>query len=116
VAIYKKVKHIKELYVTWRTFKKYFKRKYLLEQYYEEKAKEFYDLKLGSMMMKDLSSKLLGLLCYVPYIVDENPKIQCFISFLHPIYKEIIEYDNLRTLKEAMRKSNFSYEQNKNKN
>ena len=35
----KKVKGIKERYVTWKTFKKLFKRKYLLEQYYEEKAK-----------------------------------------------------------------------------
>jgi hypothetical protein len=112
----KKVKHIKERYVTWRTFKKYFKRQYLSEQYYEEKAKEFYDLKLGSMTMKYLCSKFLSLLRYVPYIVDENPKIQRFISCLPPIYKERIEYDNPRTLEEAMRKANFSYEQNKNKN
>jgi hypothetical protein len=88
----------------------------LSEQYYEEKAKEFYDLKLGSMTMKDLCSKFLSLLCYVPYIVDENPKIQRFISCLPHVYKERIEYDNPRTLEEAMRKENFSYEQNKNKN
>ena len=31
----KKVKGIKEIYVTWKTFKNVFKRKYLLEQYYE---------------------------------------------------------------------------------
>ena len=36
-----KVKGIKERYVTWKTFKKLFKGKYLSEQYYEEKAKEF---------------------------------------------------------------------------
>ena len=42
----KKVKNIKEHYVTWKTFKKYFKIKYLLEQHYEEKAKEFYELRL----------------------------------------------------------------------
>lgn len=35
----KKVKNIKEKYVTWKVFKKYFKRKYILEQYFEEKAK-----------------------------------------------------------------------------
>ena len=35
----KKVKGIKERYVTWKTFKKLFKIKYLSEQYYEEKAK-----------------------------------------------------------------------------
>ena len=37
----KKMKNIKECYVTWKNFKKYFKRKYLSEQYYEEKDKEF---------------------------------------------------------------------------
>ena len=35
----KKLKHIKERYVTWKNFKKYFKIKYLWEQYYEEKSK-----------------------------------------------------------------------------
>ena len=43
------VKNIKEKYLSWRVFKKYFKRKFLSEQYYEERAKEFYELKLGSM-------------------------------------------------------------------
>ena len=58
----KRVKNIKEKYVTWRTFKKYFTRKKLSEQYYKERAKEFYDLKLGSMSMKELSSKFVSLL------------------------------------------------------
>ena len=40
----KRVKNLKEKYVTWRIFKKYFKRKFLSEQYYEERAKEFYEL------------------------------------------------------------------------
>ena len=31
----KKVKGIKESYLTWKTFKKIFKRNYLSEQYYE---------------------------------------------------------------------------------
>ena len=48
----KKVKGIKERYVTSKTFKKLFTRKYLSEQYYEEKAKEFYELRLGAMTMK----------------------------------------------------------------
>ena len=57
-----RVKNIKEKYVTWRSFKKYFKRKIVYKQYYEERDKEFYDLKLGSMSMKELSSKFLSLL------------------------------------------------------
>ena len=58
----KRVKNLKEKYVTWRIFKKYFKTKFLSEKYYEERAKEFYELRLGSMSMKELSSKFLSLL------------------------------------------------------
>ena len=71
----KKDKGIKERYVTWKTFKKIFKRKYLSEHYYEEKYKEFYELRLGAMIMNELCSKLLRLICYAPYIIDEQPKI-----------------------------------------
>ena len=63
----KTVKNLKEKYLTWRVFKKYFKRKFMSKQYYEDRAKEFYDLKLGSMSMKELSSKFLSFLRYVPY-------------------------------------------------
>ena len=45
------------------------------EQYYEERVKEFYELKLGTMNMKELNNKFLILLRYMPYIVDENPKV-----------------------------------------
>ena len=58
----KRVKNIWEKYATWRTFNKYFKIIFLFEQYYEERDKKFYDLKLGSMSMKELSSKFLSLL------------------------------------------------------
>jgi len=111
----KRVKNIKEKYVTCTTFKKYFKRKYLSKQYYEEKAKEFYDLRLSSMSMKELCSKFLSLLRYVPYIIDEKPKIQRFLSCLPMVFNDRIEYDNPKMLEEAMRKANFSYEQSKNK-
>ena len=71
----KRFKNLKEKYVTWRTFKKYLKRKFLSEEYFEERAKVFYELRLGSMTMKELISKFLSLLRYVPYIIDEKPKI-----------------------------------------
>ena len=48
------------------------------KQYYEERANDFYELKLGTMNMKELNSKFLSLLRYVPYIVDEKPKVQRF--------------------------------------
>ena len=72
----KRVKGIKEKEVNCSTFKRYFKNKLLSKQYYEERDKEFYELKLGSMTMKDLNSKFLILVRYVPYLVDEKPKVQ----------------------------------------
>ena len=51
----------------------------------------------------------------MPYIVDEKPKVQRFLSCLPYHIKDRIEYDNLKTLEEAMRKTNFYYEQNRKK-
>src|SRR5882757_6200225 len=67
------------------------------------------------MTMKDFNSKLLSLLRYVPYLVDEKPKVQRFLSCLPYHIKDRIEYDNPKTLEEAMRKANFCFEQNKKK-
>ena len=65
--------------------------------------------------MKEISSKFLSLLCYVPYIIDEKPNIHSFLSCLPLSFKDIIECDNPKTLEEAMRKANLCYEQSKNK-
>ena len=111
----KRVKGIREKNIIWSMFKKYFKKNFLSEQYYEEQAKKFYELKLGTMNMKELNSKFLSLLKYVPYIVDEKPKVQRFLSCLPYHINDIIEYDNPKTLEEAMRKVNFCYEQNRKK-
>ena len=54
--------------------------------------------------MKELCSKFLSLLRYVSYIIDEKPKILCFLSFLSLMFKDRIEYDHLKTLEEAIRK------------
>ena len=67
------------------------------------------------MNMKELNSKFLSLLCYMPYIVDEKPKVQRFLSYLTFHIKDRIEYDNPKTLEEAMRKENFCYEHNRKK-
>ena len=48
--------------------------------------------------MKELNSKFLSLVSYMPYIVDEEPKVQWFLSFLPFHIKDIIEYDNPKTL------------------
>ena len=90
----KRVKNMKEKYLTWRFFKKYFKRKFMFAQYYEERAKDFYEVKLGSMSMKYLSNKFLSLLRYVPYIRDEKPKNPTVLSCLFTSFKDRIEFDN----------------------
>ena len=67
------------------------------------------------MSMKELSGKFLSLLRYVPYIIDEKPKIQRFLSFPPTSLKDRIEFDNTNTLEEAMRKVDFCYEHSKKK-
>ena len=62
------------------------------------------------MSMNELSNKFLSLLRYVPYIIDENPKIQRFLSCLPTSFKEKIEFDNTKTLEEELRKYYFCYE------
>jgi hypothetical protein len=64
--------------------------------------------------MKDFCSKFLSLLRYVPYIVEEKQKIQRFLSCLPASYKDSIEFDNLKTLEEAMCKAKLCFEQYKN--
>ena len=65
--------------------------------------------------MKDLNSKFLSLLRYVPYLIDEKPKVQWFLSCLPYHIKDRIEDENPKTLEEAMRKANFCFEQNRKK-
>ena len=83
----------------------------MYEQYYKDIANEFYDLKLDPMSMKELSSKFLSLLRYVPYIIDEKQKIQRFRSCLPASFKDRIDFDNPKTLEEAMIKTELCYGQ-----
>ena len=64
-------------------------------------------------MMKELCSKFLSLLCYVPYIIDEKLRIQHFLSCLPLMFKGRIKYQNLKSLEETMRNTNLRYDQNK---
>jgi hypothetical protein len=45
--------------LNWKIFKKYFKQKYLTKRYYDEKSKEFHDLKLGQMTIEDFVTKFV---------------------------------------------------------
>jgi hypothetical protein len=47
------VQHVREKYITWKEFKRYFKRKYLTKRYYDRKMKESFKLKLGSMTIDE---------------------------------------------------------------
>lgn len=62
--------------VTWHEFKKIFRKKELSKKYYDSKAKQSYELKVGSMMDEEYTTKLLELSRYVPYHKNENDQIE----------------------------------------
>ena len=68
-------KKINEKKIRWKQFKKYFKQKYLSDMYYDDKIKEFHELKLGLLTMEEYANKFLELLRYVRYIKDDKVKI-----------------------------------------
>jgi hypothetical protein len=70
------VKEIHEDNLSWKQFEKHFKNKYLLEKYFDGKTKEFYELKLGKLIIEEYVNKFLELLRCVPYIRDEKVKVQ----------------------------------------
>lgn len=84
----KNVGSIQEQDVTWESFLQYFKDKYLTKQFYDEKAKEFHDLRLGQMTMDEYITKFTSLLRYVPYLQEEKAKVQRFLSSLPTHMKE----------------------------
>jgi hypothetical protein len=109
----KLAKGLKEKQLEWSDFKKYFKKQYLSESYYERKTKEFYELRLGQMMMEDLINKFMELLRFVLYIREDKVKIQRFLSYLPQSYRDIIEFDNPKSLSEVFRKARMCYDQYK---
>ena len=99
--------------VKWKQFKKYFKQKYLSDRYYDDKIKEFHELRLGQQTMAEYANKFLELLRYVRYIRDEKVKVQQFLSGLSQSYKDKIEFYEPRTMEEAISKAKYCYEQRK---
>jgi hypothetical protein len=55
--------------------------------------------------MDDLINKFMELLRLVPYIREDKVKIQQFLSCLPQSYKDIIKFDNPKTLSEVFRKA-----------
>jgi hypothetical protein len=107
------VKNIDEKNVTWETFKEYFGKKYLTKHYFDRKMKEFFELKLGSMTIDEYERRFLELLKYVPFIKDEQVKIQRYLSGLPSFISDKLQYDDPKTLEEAIRRAKCLYDQHK---
>lgn len=61
----KQVRDIRMKELSWHEYNIIFRKKYLSERYYDSKAKEFYELKMGSIMKENNMTKFLELLRYV---------------------------------------------------
>ena len=76
---------------------------------------EFFEINLGSMTMEAYEKTFLELLSYADFIKDEKVKIERFLSGLPESYRDKIQYDRPKKLKDAIWKEKQLYEQNKNK-
>jgi len=65
---------------------------------------------MGSMTIDEYTSRFLELLIYVPYIKEEKAKVRRFISGLLVAYIYWIDFDEPRSLEEAIRKLKHCYE------
>ena len=109
------VKNINERKIVWKQFQKYFKQKYLSDGYYDDKIKDFHEMRLGQQTMEEYANKFLEMLRYVRYIKEEKVKVQIFLSGLPQSYKDRIEFYEPRTLDEAIRKVKYCYEKSRGK-
>eukprot|EP00253_Pinus_taeda_P017906 PITA_17906 len=109
------VKGVTEQNITWDNFQRFFKERYLTERFYDEKAREFHDLRLGQQTMDEFITRFTSLLHYVPYIREEKEKVQRFVSSLPPYMRERIEFDNPKSMDEVIRKARICYQQSKQK-
>ena len=75
----KQVRDIKTDDLSWHDFKN----KYLLERYYDSKAKESYEIKMGSTTHKEYRTKFLDILRYVPYHTYDKAKVQRLSVVFH---------------------------------
>jgi hypothetical protein len=108
---YVQVQHIDENKVTWREFKQYFEKKYLTKRYYDKKMKEFFELKFESTTIDEYERIFLELLKYVPFIKDEQVKIQRYLSGLPLFISDKIQYGDPKTLEETIRRAKCLYDQ-----
>ena len=72
--------------------------------------KEFFELKLVSKTIDEYKRRFLELLKYVPFIKDETVKIQRYLSGVPPSIWYKIQYDDLKTMEERIRRAKCLYE------
>lgn len=87
----------------------------LIEWFYDEKAKELHELRLGFLDMHEYITRFTSLLWYVPYILEEKSKVQRFLSSIPMFMKERTEFESLKTMDEAIRKARNFYQQTRQK-
>jgi hypothetical protein len=86
----------------------------LSKKYFDGKTKEFYELKIGKLMIDEYINNFLELIRYAPYIKDGKVKMQQFISVTQSVW-DIIEFDEPNTLEDTIWKVRYYYDQFKNK-
>jgi len=92
----KNVIGIHEEDLTWSDFECLFKKKYVLERYFDDMEKQFYELKMGFMIDDEYTSMFLELLRYLVYLKEEKAKIQRFTSGSPMPFRDRIEFDEPR--------------------
>jgi len=107
------VQHVDEKKITWRKLKNNFQNKYLIKCYYDRKTKELFELKLGTMTMDEYERIVLELLKYIDLIKNEQFKIQRFLLGIPSIFNGMIQYDDLGTLGEVIRRDKSLYDQHR---
>lgn len=95
--------------VSWEEFQKQFKSEYLSDHYYDDRAKEFHELRLGPLTMYEFLAKFKNLLRYVRYMKEEKTKVQRLLNCLLASYKEKIEFYNLKLMDEVVTKVRLCY-------
>lgn len=66
--------------------------------------------------MDEFMTKFTNLIWHVPYIRVEKAKVHRFMKCLPLVYKERIEFDNPRSMDDAVRKARLCYQQFRNQN
>jgi hypothetical protein len=71
--------------------------------------KDFFELKLGRMIMDEYEKRFIQFLKYVDFIKDVKVKIQRILSGLTSLYIDSLHNDNPKTFEEAIRRENHLY-------